>query len=177
MVKKYGSGAWKYDELNTSVYDTVTYHHMIMMMTSSNGSIFRVTGPLCGEFTGPRWIPHTKASDAELWWFLWLMICARINGWVNNGEAGDLRRSRAHFDHHRDDYTLLSTRKWCITPFIFVVDSTIPSPFTTARQCIYIDPYSATLNKNMFSRFLSHLAPRSELTHWPLGCVAAFLKA
>ena len=33
------------------------------MMTSSNGNIFRVTGPLCGEFTGPRWIPHTKASD------------------------------------------------------------------------------------------------------------------
>ena len=24
------------------------------MMTSSNGDIFRVTGPLCGEFTGPR---------------------------------------------------------------------------------------------------------------------------
>ena len=43
-------------------------HHM---MTSSNGSIFRVTGHLCGEFTGPRWIPHTKASDAELWCLLW----------------------------------------------------------------------------------------------------------
>ena len=28
------------------------------------------TGPLCGEFTGPRWIPLTKASDAELWCFL-----------------------------------------------------------------------------------------------------------
>ena len=41
------------------------------MMTSSNGNIFRVTGHLCGEFTGPRWIPHTKASDAELWCFLW----------------------------------------------------------------------------------------------------------
>ena len=25
----------------------------------------RVTGHLCGEFTGHRWIPHTKASDAE----------------------------------------------------------------------------------------------------------------
>ena len=24
------------------------------MMTSSNGNIFRVTGHLCGEFTGPR---------------------------------------------------------------------------------------------------------------------------
>ena len=41
------------------------------MMTSSNGNILRVTGPLCGEFTGPRWISHTNASDAELWCFLW----------------------------------------------------------------------------------------------------------
>ena len=41
------------------------------MMTSSNGSIFRVTGQLCGEFTGQRWIPRTKTSDAEIWCFLW----------------------------------------------------------------------------------------------------------
>ena len=33
------------------------------MMTSSNGNIFRVTDPLCKEFTGHRWIPHTKTSD------------------------------------------------------------------------------------------------------------------
>ena len=26
------------------------------------------------------------------------LICAWINGWVNNGEAGDLRRHRAHYD-------------------------------------------------------------------------------
>ena len=26
------------------------------------------------------------------------LICASINGWVNNGEAGDLRRNRAHYD-------------------------------------------------------------------------------
>ena len=26
------------------------------------------------------------------------MICARINGWVNNRKAGDLRRHRAHYD-------------------------------------------------------------------------------
>ena len=37
------------------------------MMTSSNGNFFHVTGHLCGEFTGLRWIPHTKASDAVLW--------------------------------------------------------------------------------------------------------------
>ena len=26
------------------------------------------------------------------------LICARINGWVNNGEAGDVRRHRAPYD-------------------------------------------------------------------------------
>ena len=41
------------------------------MMTSSNGNIFRATGPLRGEFIGHRWIPLAKASDAELWCFLW----------------------------------------------------------------------------------------------------------
>ena len=67
-------------------------------MTSSNENIFRVTGPLCGEFTGLRWIPRTKASDsdAEHWCFLW--SAAWINGWVNNDEAGDLRRNHSHYD-------------------------------------------------------------------------------
>ena len=55
------------------------------MMTSSNGNIFRVTGHLCGEFTGPRWIPHTKASDAELWCFFDLRLNKRLSkqswGW------------------------------------------------------------------------------------------------
>ena len=41
------------------------------MMTSSNRNIFPVTGHLCGEFTGHRWIPLTKASDVELWCLLW----------------------------------------------------------------------------------------------------------
>ena len=61
-----------------------------------NGNIFRVTGHLCGEFTGRRWIPRTKACDAELWFFF--LICVWINGWENNREAGDLRRHRAHYD-------------------------------------------------------------------------------
>ena len=43
----------------------------MFMMTSSNGDIFHVTGHFCGEFTGPRWIPRTKANDAGLWCFLW----------------------------------------------------------------------------------------------------------
>ena len=30
------------------------------MMTPSNGNIFSVIGHLCGEFTGPRWIPALR---------------------------------------------------------------------------------------------------------------------
>ena len=72
------------------------------MMTSSNGN--RVTGHLCGESTGPRWIAHTKASDAELWCFFDLRL---KNGWVNNGEAGDLKRYRAHYDVTVMNYSVL----------------------------------------------------------------------
>ena len=32
----------------------------VIMMTSSNGNIFRVTGPLCGEFTGPGEFPTQR---------------------------------------------------------------------------------------------------------------------
>ena len=41
------------------------------IMVSLNGILCRVTRHLCGEFTGHRWIPLSKASDAELWSFLW----------------------------------------------------------------------------------------------------------
>ena len=43
----------------------------IFKKTSTNGNIFRATGPFWGESTGHRWIPLTKASDAELCWYLW----------------------------------------------------------------------------------------------------------
>ena len=65
------------------------------MMTSSNGNIFRVTGHLCGEFTGRRWIPRKGQWRGAL---MFSLICTRINGWVNTGEAGELIRHRAHYD-------------------------------------------------------------------------------
>ena len=49
--------------------DPATY--TMDMMTSSNGNISSVTGPLWGESTGHRWILLTKTDDAELWCFLW----------------------------------------------------------------------------------------------------------
>ena len=49
------------------------------MMTSSNGNIFRVTGPWCGEFIGDRWIHLTKASDAEFWCVFYLSLNTRLS--------------------------------------------------------------------------------------------------
>ena len=49
------------------------------MMASSNGSIFCLTDHLWGGSTGHRWIPLTKASDAELWCFFYLYLNKRLN--------------------------------------------------------------------------------------------------
>ena len=72
-------------------------------MTSSNRNIFRVTGHLCGEFTGPRWIPHTKASDAELCVFFELRPNKRLNkqwwGWWFETPSRPLWRHRNELDN------------------------------------------------------------------------------
>ena len=57
------------------------------MMKSSNGSIFRVTGPVNS--------PHKGQWRGAL---MFSLICVWINGWVNKREAGDLKRYRGHYD-------------------------------------------------------------------------------
>ena len=70
----------KYNPIKTTVFT-----NSFSMVTSSNGNIFRVTGPLCGEFTGHRWIPRTKASDADFDVFFHLRLNKRVGkqwwGW------------------------------------------------------------------------------------------------
>ena len=55
--------------------------HEESMMTSSNGNIFRITGPLCGEFTGPVEFPTQRPVTRS---FDVYFDLRRINGWVNN---------------------------------------------------------------------------------------------
>ena len=68
--------------------DIISYAMMpmqkISMMTSSNG-IHRspVSSPHKGQWRGT---------------LVFSLICVRINSWVNNREAGDMRRHRAHYD-------------------------------------------------------------------------------
>ena len=97
------------------------------MMTSSNENIFRVTGSLCGEFTGHRWIPLTKAFDAERWCFL--RSAPWIIDWVNSREAGELRSNHGYYDVIVM-HLAHGTRLW---------NTTVPSnwSFWSEVQCCY----------------------------------------
>ena len=67
----------------------------ITMMISSNGNIVCVTGHLCREFTG-----HLVNSPHKVQWhgaLMFSLICAWVNGWVNNRKAGDLRCQHTHY--------------------------------------------------------------------------------
>ena len=61
------------------------------MMTSPNGNIFRVTA----YSPTPLNSPHKGQWHEAL---MFSLICAWTNSWVNNRDAGDLRRNRAHYD-------------------------------------------------------------------------------
>ena len=74
-------------------HDGMTKSHS--MMTSSNVPFSALlafcvgNSPVTGEFPAQR--PVTRSFDIFL-------ICAWINCWVNNREASDLRRHRAHYE-------------------------------------------------------------------------------
>ena len=59
--------------------------HKDVMMTSSNGNIFRVTGPLCGEFTGPGEFPTQRPVTRSFDVFFDLRLNKRLSkqpwGW------------------------------------------------------------------------------------------------
>ena len=89
------------------------------MMRSSCGNSFCVTGPLCGEFTGHRYIPFTKASEVQRWCFVDLH---QTHGSVNNRNAGDLRRHHAQYDvtllkyvisEHSFSEIYIQRAEWC----------------------------------------------------------------
>ena len=100
---------------NQTIIDSCLFNRLF-------GLKFQITGRWCGgNHPGDRWIQLAKRhqSSASMaivrrincWpvdsphkgqWHRALMfsliICAWINGWVNNREAGDSRRHRAHYD-------------------------------------------------------------------------------
>ena len=71
-------------------------------MTSSNGNMFRDTGFCAGNspVTAGN-SPVTGEFPSQRQWrgaLMFSLIYAWTNGWVNNQDACDLRRHRAHYD-------------------------------------------------------------------------------
>ena len=75
---------------------------MQYMMTSSNGNIFRVTGHLCGEFNGPRWIPRKRPVTRSFDVFFDLRPNKRLSkqswGWWFETPSRSLWRHRNELD-------------------------------------------------------------------------------
>ena len=76
---------WKFRQ-NDDIFVSV-------MMTSSYGNIFRVTGLLRGEFTGQRWIPTQRPVTRSFDVFFDLRLKQQLS---KQWDAGDLGRHRAH---------------------------------------------------------------------------------
>ena len=73
------------------------------MMTSSNGNIFRVTGPLCGEFTGPGEFPTQRPVTRSFDFFFDLCRNKRLSkqpwGWWFETLSWSLWRHRNGMEH------------------------------------------------------------------------------
>ena len=74
-------------------YNTEAGWHI--MMTSSNGNISALLALCAGNSPVPVNSPH---KGQWRWALMFSLIYAWINDWVNNREAGDLRRQRGHDD-------------------------------------------------------------------------------
>ena len=61
----------------------------LLLILSASLAIYAGNSPVTGEFPSHR--PMTRSFDV-------FFICAWMNGWINNGEADDLRRHCAHYD-------------------------------------------------------------------------------
>ena len=130
------------------------------MMVSSNGSIYCVTGLLCG---GIHRSPVNSSHKGQ--WrgaLMFSLICAWINGWVNNLEAGDLRRHRAHYDvivmdinrtvgwMTKPNYGVISTQ--CILfIFAYVRMNKLQNLLKVIKQIF------CTTEQHVFGRILNHI--------------------
>ena len=129
-----------------------------LMRTSSNGNIFRVTGPLWGEFTGHRWIPRKGQWCGAL---MFSLICAWINGWVNNREDGDLRRHHGHYDVNRTGQELCYLRtelaQWGRDKMAAISQTTLSNAFS----CMQVLEFRLKFHWSFFLRVKSTI-----LQHW-----------
>ena len=92
---------------------------LLCMMTSSNGNIFRATGPLCGEFTGPGEFPTQRPVTRSFDVFFDLRLNKRLNkqswGWWFETQSRPFWRHRNVTDAMRPPkYHKPHSTRWCL---------------------------------------------------------------
>ena len=92
----------------------------VCMMTSSSVNIFRVTGHLCGEFTGHRWIPWKKSVTRSFDVFFDL----RLNKWLSKQWC------------ETPSHPLWRHCQWAMSTSNHHVDSEITVPVFLVSECI-----------------------------------------
>ena len=90
----------RYLHVSSQTYRAKRVHWFILYYTSYDDVIKWKHFPRCwplvwGIHQSPVNSPHKGQWHRAL---IFSLICVWINGWVNNGESGDLRRHRAHYD-------------------------------------------------------------------------------
>ena len=142
------------------------------MMTSSNGSIFRVTclvcwnSPVAGVFPAQR--PVTRSVDVFL-------ISAWTDSWANNGGAGDLRRYHAHYD-------VIVMQHHCINDFANVIEIrgllrlAFTQILTKSMLQMFVHDTTAVLDRQRWARCTKSLQWRHNhrddvSNHQPRGCL------
>ena len=132
----------------------------LIMMTSSNGNISALLVFCAGNSPVPVNSPHKGQWRGAL---MFSLICARRNRWVNNREAGDLRRHQAHYDVNVMSIFFPLTSLWY---------------FETWRSCHVTVMYIQWLPFDPFGvkvRLHSH-SPRDAIHPWYLySCISRFL--
>ena len=85
-------------------------------MTSSNGNIFRVTGPLCGEFTGPGEFPTQRPVTRSFDVFFHLRLNKRLSkqpgGWWFETPPWSLWR--------QCNVRLDVADRFCVTTYVYI---------------------------------------------------------
>ena len=129
------------------------------MMMSSNGNIFHIT------HRSPLNSPHKGQWRGALMFFF---ICAWINCWVNNREAGDLRCHQAHYDVN----VMAIITSICFSQIIFISSFCHYHHWINLLRpgevCMHMWDRSSMFVGMVFFLLITKPLPEPMLTYWSL---------
>ena len=155
----------------------------LFIMTSSNGNIFRVAGPLCGEFTGPGEFPTqrpvTRGFDvffdlrlniplSKQSWGWWFETLSR-SLWHHRNvvEYCTLLPYKDRLSMYREAYRPICISNVCLSDVLFQDSSKDPRNYRTILEWISLPRHYCPMVDQWMPWSIEH----GLLVHRPLGDV------